>query len=136
MVTNKILTVNETQKQETLTIFLQKLRDFECQRSCRFGVSWPVKNWDLCFRDSLSEAELGSVKDSIEWEITGETELPEPQEPIQTEMESKGVVKCMIGTGVAILGICIAMMASSFHTIEEGHVGVYFKQGALVVRPY
>ena len=81
----------------------------------------------------MSEAELGSVK-SIEWEVTGAEclEIEEPQVQQESIME-KGVVKFLLGIGGIILGISIAMMASSFHTIEEGHVGVYFKQGALVV---
>ena len=34
---------------------------------------------------------------------------------------------------VPVLGILIAAMVSSFHVIDEGHVGIYFKQGALMV---
>ena len=34
---------------------------------------------------------------------------------------------------VPVLGILIAAMVSSFHVVDEGHVGIYFKQGALMV---
>ncbi len=33
---------------------------------------------------------------------------------------------------LAILGVCTLMMAMGLHRIEEGHVGVYFRGGALL----
>ena len=47
-------------------------------------------------------------------------------------MEGKKLIQCCGLFSVLFVGLCIAMMASSFHIIEEGNVGVYYKQGALV----
>ena len=52
----------------------------------------------------------------------------------QKMTETKAILKCIGFITVPILILVIAMMASSFHVVEEGHVGIYFKQGALMVK--
>ena len=47
--------------------------------------------------------------------------------------ETKSILKCIGVVTIPILVLAVAMMASSFHVVEEGHVGIYFKQGALQV---
>ena len=47
--------------------------------------------------------------------------------------ETKNILKCIGVVTIPILVLSVAMMASSFHVVEEGHVGIYFKQGALQV---
>jgi hypothetical protein len=47
--------------------------------------------------------------------------------------ETKSILKCIGIVTIPILVLAVAMMASSFHVVEEGHVGIYFKQGALQV---
>ena len=43
-----------------------------------------------------------------------------------------GKYKCLILTGTIVaLALIIGMLAHSLHHIDEGHVGVYFKNGAL-----
>ncbi len=51
----------------------------------------------------------------------------------QQRMEPKEKLKCGLAILLPFLALCIAMMASSFHIIEEGNVGIYFRQGALMV---
>ena len=43
-----------------------------------------------------------------------------------------GKYKCLILTGTIVaLALIIGMLVHSLHHIDEGHVGVYFKNGAL-----
>merc|ERR1711860_341875 len=85
---------------------------------------------------TLTEVESGSVKGSEDWEVTGEPielfELEEAEEAKNEEMDSKKTVQCVGLFLVILIGFSIGLMASSFHVIEEGNVGVYYKQGALV----
>ncbi len=37
----------------------------------------------------------------------------------------------ILGVVVVLIGILIAVLVSSIHKINEGHVGVYFRHGAL-----
>ena len=45
--------------------------------------------------------------------------------------------KSVVCVGLVVVGgiflLAVAMMVSSFHIVDEGHVGIYFKQGALMV---
>ena len=85
------------------------------------------------FRVTLTEVESGSVKGSEDWEVTGEPielfELEEAEQEIASMADSKKTVQCVGLFLVILIGFCIGMMASSFHIIDEGNVGVYYKQG-------
>jgi len=85
---------------------------------------------------TLTEVESGSVKGSEDWEVTGEPielfELEEAEQEAANMADSKKTVQCVGLFLVILIGFCIGMMASSFHIIDEGNVGVYYKQGALV----
>ena len=85
------------------------------------------------FRVTLTEVESGSVKGSEDWEVTGEPielfELEEAEQEASNMADSKKTVQCVGLFLVILIGFCIGMMASSFHIIDEGNVGVYYKQG-------
>ena len=85
------------------------------------------------FRVTLTEVESGSIKGSEDWEVTGEPielfELEEAEQAKNEEMDSKKTVQCVGLFLVILIGFSIGLMASSFHVIEEGNVGVYYKQG-------
>ena len=51
-----------------------------------------------------------------------------------SRMETKDKIKCGALVIIPILILSVALMTSSFHVIQEGHVGIYFKQGALQVK--
>ena len=49
----------------------------------------------------------------------------------------RGKIGAIVGCGTAVvLSLSIAMLAKSLHKIEEGHVGIYFKHGALQVTSF
>jgi len=75
-----------------------------------------------------------SNRNSITPEILFENEEEpetEPEEDKPKMTETKSILKCIGVVTIPILVLAVAMMASSFHVVEEGHVGIYFKQGAL-----
>ena len=51
---------------------------------------------------------------------------------------TRGNVKCKIVTAsvVVVLSILIACIADSYHKINEGNVGIYYRHGALKVKKY
>jgi len=70
-----------------------------------------------------------SIAPEILFENEEEPETESEDKPIMTE--TKSILKCIGVVTIPILVLAVAMMASSFHVVEEGHVGIYFKQGAL-----
>ncbi len=49
-------------------------------------------------------------------------------------MSTGAKIKCLSVIFIPILALVIAIMVDSFHVIEEGNVGIYYRQGALQVK--
>ena len=84
---------------------------------------------------STSFSRKNSISPSNSAELP-ETDIfgPEIRQEIAQKMaEKKDIIKCTLIIVVPILILSIVLMSNSFHMIDEGHVGIYFRQGALMV---
>ena len=72
------------------------------------------------------------LPDNWEGEHLARQEMPDIEAGIGNLVGGNGKCKCLLVSTIVALGAVVAIVLSSLHKIDEGNVGVYYKNGALL----